>query len=44
MRLRGHDVPGAYLAALALENGASMVTLDQGFRRFGQLRTIDPLG
>lgn len=43
-RLRGNDVPNAYLAALALENGATMVTRDRGFRRFAQLRTIDPLG
>lgn len=40
-RLRGNDVPDAYLAALAIEAGASMVTLDRGFRRF-DLRTVDP--
>jgi toxin-antitoxin system PIN domain toxin len=42
-RLRGNDVPDAYLAALAIEAGASMVTLDRGFRRF-DLRTVDPTG
>ena len=41
-RLRSNDIPDAYLAALALESGASMVTRDGGFRRFAPLRTIDP--
>jgi toxin-antitoxin system PIN domain toxin len=40
-RLRGNDVPDAYLASLAIEAGASLVTLDRGFRRF-DLRTVDP--
>lgn len=42
-RLRGSDVPNAYLASLAMEHGASMVTLDRGFARFEGLRTVDPL-
>lgn len=42
-RLRGDDVPDAYLASLAMEHGASMVTLDRGFSRFEGLRTVDPL-
>lgn len=40
-RLRGNDVPDAYYAALALEHGATMVTADRGFRRFG-MRILDP--
>lgn len=40
-RLRGNDVPDAYLASIALEHGATMVTADRGFARFG-VRTLDP--
>jgi uncharacterized protein len=36
-------VPDAYLAALALENGATFVTRDRGFARFPGLRVLDPL-
>ena len=43
LRLRGNDVPDAYLAALALEHGATFVTRDRGFARFGTLRILDPL-
>ena len=43
LRLRGNDVPDAYLAALALEQGATLVTRDRGFARFGTLRILDPL-
>lgn len=42
-RLRGNDVADAYLASLAVEQGATFVTLDRGFARFGNLRTLDPL-
>lgn len=42
-RLRGNDVPDAYLAALALEHRATFVTRDRGFARFKGLRTLDPL-
>ena len=42
-RLRGNDVPDAYLAGIAMEAGAHLVTLDRGFRRFDGLRTVDPL-
>lgn len=42
-RLRANDVPDAYLAALAMEAGASLVTLDRGFARFDGLRRTDPL-
>lgn len=36
-------VPDAYLAALAIEHGATLVTRDRGLRRFPGLRTLDPL-
>ena len=40
-RLRGNDVPDAYYAAVALEQGATVVTADRGFSRFG-VRVLDP--
>ena len=40
-RLRGNDVPDAYYAAIALEQGATIVSADRGFRRFG-IRILDP--
>lgn len=40
---RGNYVPDAYLAALALEAGATWVTTDRGFARFPQLRWTTPL-
>jgi toxin-antitoxin system PIN domain toxin len=42
-RLRGSDVPDAYLAGIAMEAGAHLATLDRGFRRFDGLRTVNPL-
>lgn len=42
-RLRGNDVPDAYLASIALEQGATFVTLDRGFGRFTGLRVLNPL-
>jgi hypothetical protein len=41
--LRGNDIPDAYLAALALEQGATWVTTDRGFARYEGLRVLDPL-
>lgn len=43
LRLRGNDVPDGYLAALAIDHGADLVTTDRGFRRFPGLRIVDPL-
>lgn len=43
MRLRGNDVPDAYLAALAMEHGATWVTSDRGFTRFAGLRMEHPV-
>ena len=40
---RANTVPDAYLAALAIEHGATWVTLDAGFRRFAGLRVESPL-
>lgn len=40
--LRGNDVNDAFLAALALEHHAVLVSADQGFQRFPMLRTLDP--
>jgi toxin-antitoxin system PIN domain toxin len=40
---RGNLVPDAYLAALAVENGATWVTTDRGFARFPHLRWTTPL-
>jgi hypothetical protein len=36
-RLRGNDINDAYLAALALEHDAALVTTDRDFRRFPDL-------
>jgi toxin-antitoxin system PIN domain toxin len=37
-KLRGNLVPDGYLAALALEQGAELVTFDRGFGRYPGLR------
>jgi toxin-antitoxin system PIN domain toxin len=41
--VRANVIPDAYLAALALENDATLVTMDRGFARFPGLRLLDPL-
>ena len=41
--LRGNEIPDAYLAALALEQGATWVTTDLRFARYQGLRLLDPL-
>jgi toxin-antitoxin system PIN domain toxin len=41
---RGHDLPDAYLAAYAVENGATWLSADRGFARFPGLRWRHPLG
>lgn len=40
---RGNVVPDAFLAALAIEHGATWVTHDRGFGRFPGLRWTTPL-
>lgn len=42
MDLRGNDLPDAYLAAIAIEHGATFVTSDRGFARFPGLRVQGP--
>jgi len=37
LKLRGNLVPDAYLAALALEERAQLVTFDRGFGRYPRL-------
>ncbi len=41
---KGNLVPDAYLAALALEHGATLVTADRGFHRYPDVRVHHPLG
>ena len=38
-----NDITDAYLAALAIQNSVPLVTHDSGFRRFRELRIIDPI-
>jgi toxin-antitoxin system PIN domain toxin len=40
---KANTVPDAYLAALAIEHGATWVTADRGFGRFPYLRWAHPL-
>ena len=42
LNLHGNDVNDAYLVALALENNATLVSLDQGFKRFTNLQWLEP--
>jgi uncharacterized protein len=39
---RGNLVNDAYLAALAIEHGATVVTFDRDFARFGKVTTMTP--
>jgi toxin-antitoxin system PIN domain toxin len=41
-QVSGALVMDAFLAALALENGAALVTTDRDFSRFPKLRLVDP--
>ena len=41
--LRGNDMNDAWLAALAIEHNATLVSADDGFRRFGKLQVYNPL-
>lgn len=40
---RGNVVPDAWLAAIAMANGATLATTDRGFARFPGLRRVHPL-
>ncbi len=41
---RGNLIPDAYLAALALEHGATLATTDRGLHRYPGVRIEHPLG
>lgn len=41
-QIRGNLVPDAFLAAIAISQGASVATRDRGFARFPGLRWFDP--
>ncbi len=41
--VKGNVTTGAYLAALAISRGATMVSFDKDFNRFEQLRWENPL-
>ena len=43
LSLRGNDINDAFLAALALENNATLVSADEGFKRFQRLSWLNPL-
>lgn len=40
--IRGNHIPDAYLAALAIANGARLATADRGFSRYEGLAWFDP--
>lgn len=40
--LRGNDIPDAWIAAVAMDLDASLVTFDRGFQRYPRLRVINP--
>lgn len=42
MSLRGNDVPDAYLAAMAIEQGATWITSDRGFLAYPGVRVELP--
>jgi len=41
--LTGNDINDAWLAALAIEHGATLISADEGFGRFSRLRWINPV-
>jgi predicted nucleic acid-binding protein len=43
LNLLGNQVNDAFLAALALEQEATLVSADRGFEGFPALRWLDPL-
>jgi len=43
LALFGNDINDAWLAALAVEHEAILVTMDEGFRRFPGLKKLNPL-
>jgi toxin-antitoxin system PIN domain toxin len=43
LKLRGNDTNDAFLAALSMEYGVTLVTADRGFNRFSGVRVMNPL-
>jgi hypothetical protein len=43
LELRGNDLNDAWLAAVAMEHRATLVSTDQGFSRFPALSWINPM-
>lgn len=41
LNLIGNDINDAWLAALAIEHQATLVSLDKGFSKFGNLKWLD---
>jgi predicted nucleic acid-binding protein len=41
--INNSDAPQRVVAAMAMENGAQLASTDQDFRRFPELRWINPL-
>jgi uncharacterized protein len=42
-QLRGNGVPDAHLAALAIEHGVLLCSVDTDFARFTEVRWVNPL-
>ena len=42
-QISGPPMSDAVLAALAIEHGATLASTDRGFRRFANLRWVNPL-
>lgn len=42
-QIHGALMPDAYLAALAVDHGAALVSTDADFARFGELRWVNPI-
>lgn len=40
--LHGNDIPDAWIAAVAMDLDASLVTFDRGFNRYPRLRVMNP--
>jgi uncharacterized protein len=43
LKLCGNDINDAWLAALAIEHRATLVSTDEGFGRFPGLRRLNPM-
>lgn len=43
LKAKGNDVPDCFLAAIALDSGCTLVSADDGLKRFAGLRWLNPL-